>query len=55
MITCIYFYGKIEFVKTLATVGNSAFVKELTELFTLLNYKLITLQTFKKENLVLLL
>ena len=37
MITCIYFYEKIDFVKNLATVGNSVLLKELTELLTLLN------------------
>ena len=37
MITCIYFYGNIDFVKKLATVGNSVFLKELTELLMLLN------------------
>ena len=37
MITCIYFYGKIDLVKNLATVGNSVFLKALTELLTLLN------------------
>ena len=37
MITCIYFHGKIDFVKNLATVCNSVFLKDLTELLMLLN------------------